>query len=75
MPGSPDKKQFAEITGISRNTVGSYEKPTTENQKRSTVALWASYTGYDFGWLWDGTEPDDGPESIIQRYLSLEQVA
>lgn len=60
MDGSPDRKAFAALTGIGRNTVARYEHQGNEGQSRALVATWATFTGYDFHWLWTGEEPSDG---------------
>ncbi len=46
--------QFADIIGVSRNTIGNYEAGRTR-VPRSAILLWAFATGFDREWLENGS--------------------
>ena len=59
-----DRESFADQVGISRNTVGRYEKGSVK-PNRIYVNAWAAFTGFDPDWLWSGDDhddPTDGPD-------------
>lgn len=62
LPGSPDQGEFAEISGISRNTINRYENKHYKSHRKAMVAAWAFATGFDVNWLWDGTIPGEDPD-------------
>jgi transcriptional regulator with XRE-family HTH domain len=55
---------FAELTGISRGTIGNYENPAYHTRKGYIVSQWAMATGVSVEWLQNGVEapaPNPGP--------------
>jgi transcriptional regulator with XRE-family HTH domain len=51
-----DQGQFAELAGISRQTVSNYESGTRE-PRGLYLRAWAEASGVDLGWLETGTAP------------------
>lgn len=64
--------KFAEMTGISRNTVGRYEADQVRRVKAYVVRTWADVTGYSYDWLLTGNTGDTRDEtdtgSVTLRY-------
>jgi len=57
-------RDFEQVTGISRSSIGNYENGHTR-PRRPQLAAWAMATGFDLGWLETGEaparpEPDGG---------------
>ncbi|WP_415083910.1 helix-turn-helix domain-containing protein [Micropruina sp.] len=46
-------RQFEQVTGISRGSIGNYEAGRT-TPRRPQLAQWALATGFDFEWLASG---------------------
>lgn len=44
------KDQFAEVTGISRNTIAKWEAASTL-PRRYILEVWSAHTGVDYEWL------------------------
>lgn len=64
-----DQVEFAKETGISRNTVGKYEKATgEEGMKRPYLVAWAVRTDVPLEWLLTGQgspgKPPDGGDRL-----------
>lgn len=59
-----DRKHFAEMIGISADTVRNYERDIFK-PKRPVLAAWCLATGFDPNWITTGklpNPPDDGPD-------------
>ena len=59
-----DVRAFAELLGVSKNTVTAYELEQTAPERMKPLVLkqWAVATGVDFDWLRSGvTPPADVP--------------
>lgn len=65
---TPSQADFAEITGIGRNTISRYENNFPA--KPIYVRQWALATGFSFEWLMFGRIPDAPvPGPVTQGYL------
>lgn len=53
--------EFAEATGISRQSVSNYETGAT-TPKRPQLVVWAMATGFSLHWLQTGQEEASGPD-------------
>ncbi|MBT1542029.1 helix-turn-helix transcriptional regulator [Curtobacterium flaccumfaciens pv. flaccumfaciens] len=64
-----EQQQLADATGLSRTTVGKYERGEVK-PRRSGLILWAMATGVPLSWIETGVEtqnapgPDDGTEGV-----------
>lgn len=71
-----DQLQFATEIGISRNTVGGYEKGRTKKQPPLIVLrAWSLRTGVPLQWLQTGMPPEpdgDGDGGVTVRHQGLE---
>lgn len=56
---------LAELTGISRRTISSYEQGSTP--KRTNVLAWAMATGYPYTWITDGSTGGTNPPGDQQE--------
>lgn len=71
-----DQKAFADLTGISRGTIGNYEKPEWKTRKPYILTQWAMATGVDPEWLRTGEgqpmrpDPDGEPEDDREAALA-----
>lgn len=55
-------RDFEEVTGISRSTIGNYENGKTK-PRRASLLTWALATGFDLNWLQHGVSGEqDGPD-------------
>jgi transcriptional regulator with XRE-family HTH domain len=67
--------EFAQITGLGRSAIQSYESGKTR-PKRGALNLWALATGVSVQWLETGTAPDsnepDAALSGLVRHQGLE---
>lgn len=69
-----NQTEFAEMTGISKNTISRYENGATA--KELYVRQWAMATGYSFRWLMWGIIPKDetpgtSPDTQGYRLVNL----
>lgn len=66
-----DGKQFAELIGISRDSLRSYERGDTQ-PKPPVLAAWCLATGFDKEWILTGEVPN-GPETgeVVSASLTL----
>ena len=53
------QREFAEATGIGRNSIVNYESGTTKPRRPQLIA-WAMATGFSLEWLQTGEDPQDG---------------
>lgn len=64
-----DVAAFAELIGVSRNTVTNYEleRTTPDRMKPVVLSAWALATGVDVGWLRTGGSPnEEGPHPDLR---------
>ena len=60
-----DQREFAEHTGISKNTISNYETGKTSRISRPMLAAWAMGSGVPLEWLETGHAPSGpGPEGL-----------
>lgn len=59
--GYASQKAFAELTGISRGTIGNYESPEWTTRKPYILEEWARATGVSVEWLRTGNGRPSGP--------------
>lgn len=55
-----DQRQFADRSGISRNTVSNYETGKTTRFSRPMLAAWSMATGVPLAWLETGAGSPSG---------------
>lgn len=67
-----EQTELAELTGLSRKTIGNYEKGRVSPRRAGLVAI-AMATGVDLGWLENGNTPDGDPVGGgVVRHQGLE---
>ena len=50
--------EFAEVLGVSRNTVANYELGKTDRRRPIVMRAWALATGVPLEWIEDGVVPE-----------------
>lgn len=64
-----EQTELAELTGLSRTTIGNYEKGRVEPRRAGLISI-AFATGVDLGWLETGKTPvQNDPDGGVQWAL------
>lgn len=68
-----DGKQFAELIGISRDTLRNYERDTYK-PKPPVLAAWCLATGFDKAWILTGEKPgNDTDGGDVSKNVTLRE--
>lgn len=76
MHAGMEQAELAEVTGLSRNTIGNYERGKVAPRRAVLISI-AMATGVDLGWLETGETPagpgtDGGDGESVVRHQGLE---